>query len=795
MTKDSIRCVLIVGTRPEFLKMLPVIRSFQSLIPAEEYTVIFSGQHADLIKHTDSDYLQFINEVIDFNSKGLSLENSFSRLQELIGIKLKEFPNLEFIIVQGDTSTAAAGALVGKLMGIKVVHIEAGLRTDSLDPFPEEFYRKLITLASSFHFAPTSLSAEKLLNENIDSENICVVGNTGIDQLKYTLRLKSDTFPVKDKTSLKFLITLHRRENNSVDLSYFIDLINRLCLIYPGAVFTWVTHPSINQAVLQSSLNKSVNLIPPMNYEAFCLLLNHTDLMITDSGGLQEEGVVLGIPMVVYRNNTERPEAHKAGFPLIISKDPDFIINAIPELLKSNEKYNYKNVYGDGRAAHDIIYKFLDWLNIVPTFETVVVGGGPGGTGPILSAIKNGQLGKLSEKGLAVIEKGSHLVRGNLTSFKINSDTLANVFFECLEGDVNTLTSFVDLMAYKDLFSEYNDRHIPLPLLESYLDLLGEKIEILISAHKSNFIFYHSTVVSLERVEGNKWKIKCRCNGGDYSIIAANVIMAPGANPVKPDFKNLIKKKEVNELLKGIHPDAVFYSDDLLKGYLDIILNNLFTNPAERPPVLILGASHSAFSCAWYLKQNFSNDFGDVHIAGYDNPAIFYASSDDALIDGYTDFDQRDICPVTGRVFRLGGLRGDGRELYRRMKGLTTPIVTDVKFWNLNSVDLDKLKSQLSGARICIVAYGYKFNMPEVITGNGTRIGFAGEKSGHWVDQSSQLVSEDGSTIQGLYAIGLSTGFIPSGELGGEPSFEKQTNGLWYYQNLLGGKIVSALIE
>jgi hypothetical protein len=129
------------------------------------------------------------------------------------------------------------------------------------------------------------------------------------------------------------------------------------------------------------------------------------------------------------------------------------------------------------------------------------------------------------------------------------------------------------------------------------------------------------------------------------------------------------------------------------------------------------------------------------------------------------------------------------------MKGLTTPIVTDVKFWNLNSVDLDKLKLQLSGARICIVAYGYKFNMPEVITGNGTRIGFAGEKSGHWVDQSSQLVSEDGSTIQGLYAIGLSTGFIPSGELGGEPSFEKQTNGLWYYQNLLGGKIVSALIE
>lgn len=370
------KVLTVFGTRPEAIKMAPLVKLLKKTEGIESKLCV-TGQHREMLDQVLS--LFEIESDYDLNimKSGQDLYDISSRI--LIGMRdvLQEY-KADCVLVHGDTSTTLAASLAAYYQQISVGHVEAGLRTNNIySPWPEEGNRKLTGAIASYHFAPTETSQQNLLKEAVAAESITVTGNTVIDALlEVVAKIDSDSelrvslqqnFPYLDKNKKLILVTGHRREsfgNGFEEICLAIATIAKrddVQIVYPMHLNPNVREP-VNR-ILKDLPN--VHLIEPLEYLPFVCLMNQSYIILTDSGGVQEEAPSLGKPVLVMRNTTERPEAIAAGTVKLVGTNKDTIVAALKELLDNEDSYKTMsfahNPYGDGKACERIV-KFLQGI-------------------------------------------------------------------------------------------------------------------------------------------------------------------------------------------------------------------------------------------------------------------------------------------------------------------------------------------------------------------------------------------------------------------------------------------------
>lgn len=360
------RIIVIVGTRPEAIKLLPLYLELKKNRNCNPL-LISTGQHKEML----STIFSFFKVIPDFDmnvmTKNQSLEQMTLQLIEKCGDYFKK-TNPDLIIVQGDTTSSMTGAIAAFYRRIPVAHVEAGLRSyDKFSPFPEEFNRRVISLIADFHFAPTKLAAQAIKRELLGGE-IVVVGNTVIDSLvfarKEVLKRKKELekqFQFLSGFKKMILITGHRRESFGRGFLNICESISKLAKLYPQSAFVYPVHlnPNVSGPVFEK-LNhiSNVFLIKPVSYDEMVYLMMRSFIIMTDSGGVQEEAPTLGKPVVILREVSERPEGIKAGCSVLAGTSPKKIIRITRAILDS-EKIHTKmakaiNPYGNGDSAKKI---------------------------------------------------------------------------------------------------------------------------------------------------------------------------------------------------------------------------------------------------------------------------------------------------------------------------------------------------------------------------------------------------------------------------------------------------------
>jgi UDP-N-acetylglucosamine 2-epimerase (non-hydrolysing) len=372
----KIKALVVIGTRPEVIKMAPVINMLKSHKDIFSLKVCVSGQHKEMLYQA----LEQFDIEPDIDLSVMSYKQSLVELisKILLGINIELTQDKpDVVLVHGDTTTALTVSIACFNLGIKVAHVEAGLRTHDLKaPFPEEFNRRVVALATETHFAPTEQAKINLLKEGVPEGNIYVTGNTVIDALLLTLKkielnssLKDELYADLNKilgfdfTKKKYvLITGHRRENFGKGMNDICTALVDLAEKHSLVSFVYPVHlnPNVRQPVTKLLRGRdNIHLIEPVAYQHFSLLLKHSYIILTDSGGIQEEAPSLGKPVLVMRDVTERPEALAAGTVKLVSSDSVQIINGVSDLLTCNLAYQKMsaayNPYGDGKAADKII--------------------------------------------------------------------------------------------------------------------------------------------------------------------------------------------------------------------------------------------------------------------------------------------------------------------------------------------------------------------------------------------------------------------------------------------------------
>ena len=379
------KILLVFGTRPEAIKMAPLVKKLQTM-PEQFHTIVcVTGQHRQMLDQV----LQLFDITPDYDlnimQPSQDLYDITSRI--LLGMRdvLKDVQP-DIVLVHGDTTTSTASALAAFYQQIPVGHVEAGLRTGNIySPWPEEMNRLITGRIAAVHFSPTPLSRENLLKENVDDSKIVVTGNTVIDALQMVVeRLKCDeqlAGEVKNKVhSMGYnvdrlnegrrlvLITGHRRENFGDGFLNICHAIKNLSVAYPNVDFVYPMHlnPNVRKPVLEilGESAENVFLIEPLDYLPFVYMMQQSTLILTDSGGVQEEAPGLGKPVLVMRDTTERPEAVEAGTVLLVGTNREKIEQGVSMLLDNVDCYRRMseavNPYGDGLACERIAKKLLE---------------------------------------------------------------------------------------------------------------------------------------------------------------------------------------------------------------------------------------------------------------------------------------------------------------------------------------------------------------------------------------------------------------------------------------------------
>jgi len=376
--QKKLRVMTIFGTRPEAVKLAPVIKKLEENSDIFESIICVTAQHRQMLDQV----LNLFNIKPDYDLNIMKPNQTLFELTSnvLLGLQpILEEEKPDIILVQGDTTTVFVASLAGFYLKIRIGHVEAGLRTfQKYSPFPEEINRKITTCLADLHFAPTETSKKNLLDEKINEQAILVTGNTVIDALFLTLdKLKRDkeknTFNPKVKEMVKLcdslkkdnkiiLVTGHRRENFGEGFDHICHAIKEIASKNPNVDVIYPVHlnPNVRKPVNDIIKNiKNVHLIEPLDYEPFVYLMNKSYLILTDSGGVQEEAPSLGKPVLVMRDTTERPEAVIAGTVKLVGTDKNLIINETQKLLDNEEEYKKMsmshNPYGDGKASQRII--------------------------------------------------------------------------------------------------------------------------------------------------------------------------------------------------------------------------------------------------------------------------------------------------------------------------------------------------------------------------------------------------------------------------------------------------------
>lgn len=380
------KILLVFGTRPEAIKMAPLVREFQQYPDKYHTFVCVTGQHREMLDQVLKIFDIHPDYDLNIMKRGQDLYDVTTRV--LLGMRdvLKSIePNA--VLVHGDTTTSTAAALAAFYQQIPVAHVEAGLRTHNIySPWPEEMNRQITGRIATFHFAPTPLSKQNLLTENIRPEQITVTGNTVIDALYMVVnKIKSDkVLDAELKTNLlcsgynvnrlsggkkMVLITGHRRENFGDGFLSICKAIQTLTRKYPDVDFVYPMHmnPNVRQPIHKifgDDLSQFDNMyfIDPLEYLSFVYLMEKATIVLTDSGGIQEEAPGLGKPVLVMRNTTERPEALEAGTVKLVGTDYGKIMTEVSSLLDDAVYYNRMskavNPYGDGKACKRIVSAF-----------------------------------------------------------------------------------------------------------------------------------------------------------------------------------------------------------------------------------------------------------------------------------------------------------------------------------------------------------------------------------------------------------------------------------------------------
>lgn len=356
------KVMCVFGTRPEAIKMAPVVKAIEQNENLQSIVTV-TAQHREMLDQV----LQLFQIIPDYDlnlmKQGQTLTDiTAGVLRGLEDILKKEQPDL--VLVHGDTTTTFAAALAAFYQQIPVGHVEAGLRSGNMySPYPEEANRKLTGVMTSLHFSPTPEARQNLLRENADDSKIFVTGNTVIDALLATVKdhhqfADADLQALLDSPGKKVLITAHRRENQGEPMAHIFQAVRRLHETLPEVQFIFPIHknPRVRElaARILGDLAR-VHIIEPLDYEPFANAMSRVDLILTDSGGLQEEAPALGKPVLVLRDTTERPEAVTAGTVELVGTDEDLIYNTALTLLTDAEAYakmaNAVNPYGDGKAC------------------------------------------------------------------------------------------------------------------------------------------------------------------------------------------------------------------------------------------------------------------------------------------------------------------------------------------------------------------------------------------------------------------------------------------------------------
>lgn len=399
MTKDSPtsnrkRVLLVFGTRPEAIKVAPLVKAFQQQGDAFETVVCVTGQHREMLDQV----LRLFEIVPDYDlnimKDGQDLYDITARV--LVGMRdVIKAVQPDVVFVHGDTTTSMASALAAFYQQIPVAHIEAGLRTHNIySPWPEEMNRQITGRIATYNFAPTPLSKQNLVDEGVDESSITVTGNTVIDALNMVVnKIKSDRdlqndirdtllqsglpermvhafFQPPTSNRRLVLITGHRRENFGDGFLHICQAIKTLAKKYPDVDFVYPMHlnPNVRKPIKEifgdwvsnrQSSNSNLYFIEPLEYLPFVFLMEQSTLVLTDSGGIQEEAPGLGKPVLVMRNTTERPEAVEAGTVKLVGTNYDLIVSEVSRLLDDPAYYNAMaqatNPYGDGLASKRII--------------------------------------------------------------------------------------------------------------------------------------------------------------------------------------------------------------------------------------------------------------------------------------------------------------------------------------------------------------------------------------------------------------------------------------------------------
>lgn len=369
------KILLVFGTRPEAIKMAPLVKALQKDTEHFETRVCVTAQHRQMLDQVLEVF--GITPEYDLNIMAPNQDLYDITAKVLLGLRevLKDF-RPDTVLVHGDTTTSMAASLAAFYMQIPVGHVEAGLRTyNMLSPWPEEMNRQVTDRICTYYFAPTEQSRANLLQENIDAKKIFITGNTVIDALLMAVDIISTTACVKEKMAKELqekgytvgdreyiLVTGHRRENFGDGFLHICKAIKELAALHPEMDIVYPVHlnPNVQKPVyeLLSGLS-NVYLISPLDYLPFIYAMQHSTLLLTDSGGVQEEAPSLGKPVLVMRDTTERPEAVEAGTVKLVGTNAEAIVSNVTALLLDKEMYKRMsethNPYGDGQACERII--------------------------------------------------------------------------------------------------------------------------------------------------------------------------------------------------------------------------------------------------------------------------------------------------------------------------------------------------------------------------------------------------------------------------------------------------------
>jgi len=431
----------------------------------------------------------------------------------------------------------------------------------------------------------------------------------------------------------------------------------------------------------------------------------------------------------------------------------------------------------------------------LPFYPIGIVGGGPAGTGALVAALQNGQLPELLSNGVAIFESGDRLIRGNLGNYQVNSDTLANAFLEVFDRDPDSLLAELNDDVATQKLRTYMGSSVPLPIAGEFLEAMGRQLHRIFERYPRSEVCFNTAIEAAHRLDDGTFLIKGTKAGVPFKARCGQLVLATGGYQSKDDTLN---EEVLGERRLQAHHEKVLLTGDILNPH-DRSLNRVLDSSSD-PRVVIIGSSHSAFSVAWkLLESKFSQRLGagSIKILYRSRPKVYFNSAADALSAGYYDFDKHDLCPKTQRLYRLAGMRFDGRSLLMNLLGIEGGCEPKAKLHCLNSVE-GELDEMLAEADLVVPAFGYRPRAIAMFDESGQPIRLRGcETKGALVDDECRVVELTASgerPMDNVFGVGLASGFIPSGDLGGEPSFRGQTNGFWLYQNDVGQIILRRLL-